>query len=257
MCVDRTSPLLIAQALAGFESWRKNLALHEEPALAKLDLLSWPSWMQERPADQLRKIVFGGAQDQLTRSSNAQPAILITSMAFLRVLETEYGTPVSSMASIFAGHSSGEYSAAVASGAFSFADGVRLTRLHGLLTSRVLYTSDLLPFTATDAPRHIRAQMSAIMVTPGRTHDEVREVVETMAKEQDLRVEIASYNSSTQVILSGTRKGILLVTAALHDRGLACHGADLPVHAPFHCSCVGADHARADDAGSCSPRPRA
>ena len=83
---------------------------------------------KEHP-NQLRKIVFGGApQSLLTRSSNAQPAILITSLALLRVVEKELGIPLASqLASVFLGHSSGEFAASVAAGAMSFEDGVRLS----------------------------------------------------------------------------------------------------------------------------------
>ena len=114
-------------ALAGFERWRKDLDLPADPALAQLELREWPAWMKEREPDQLRKIVFGGDQLQLTKSSNAQPAILITSIAFLRTLEEEYNVPVSRYASFFAGHSSGEYAACVAAGVMSFAEAVWLT----------------------------------------------------------------------------------------------------------------------------------
>jgi len=117
------------EALSRFESWRKDLDLPSHPELQKLDLENWPAWQKERSADQLRKIVFGGSQKLLTKSSNAQPAILITAIALLRTLEKEYQTPICDMASCFAGHSSGEFAALVASGAISFVEGVWLTCL--------------------------------------------------------------------------------------------------------------------------------
>jgi hypothetical protein len=92
------------EALAGFEKWRKDLKLDEIPELQDLKLNEWPSWVNERDPRELRKLVFGGqrnvgdvffgvlpktdsVQDLLMRSSNAQPAICITSLAFLRCLE--------------------------------------------------------------------------------------------------------------------------------------------------------------------------
>ncbi|GAA94050.1 uncharacterized protein L969DRAFT_85578 [Mixia osmundae IAM 14324] len=226
-------------ALATFEHWRRDLPLSQSEQIRQLDLDNWPSWQQERSPDELQKIVFGGPQDELTRSSNAQPAILITSLAFLRVQETEYGTPASKMASHFAGHSSGEYTAAVASGALSFADGVRLTRLHGLLTSRTLQLAKLHPYVNVEAPMESRAQMSALVINPGHTHDEVRLLVEKVAREHsghEGMVEVASYNSSTQVILSGSRAAVLIASDLLTREGIAARAADLPVWAPFHCS---------------------
>lgn len=134
-----------AQALNGFEKWRKDLDLDAIPELQDLKLLEWDSWIKERDPSELRKLVFGGRHDLLTRSSNAQPAILITSLAFLRCLEVralapslsckaadsaaqnEFETPLSKTVDYISGHSSGEFSAAVAAGALPFAEAVRLT----------------------------------------------------------------------------------------------------------------------------------
>lgn len=70
---------------------------------------------------------LGSTQDELTRSSNAQPAILITSISLLKTLEDNFAASIVKDADYFLGHSSGEYTAAVASQFISFADGVRLT----------------------------------------------------------------------------------------------------------------------------------
>lgn len=203
-------------ALEGFEKWRKDLKLHELPALEHLDLLSWPTWQKERAKEELRQIVSEGPQvccgassffqafltihlqDELTRSSNAQPAICITSIALLRVLEREYGIPISQTASHFAGHSSGEYSACIASGVISFAEGVRLTRLHGLLTSRTLQLSDLKSYSEYDATDEERAQMSALVLQQGKSVDDVKDVLRRTREKyrgNTGMVEIASYNS--------------------------------------------------------------
>lgn len=175
---------------------------------------------------------------------NAQPAILVTSIAFLRTLEQDVGAPVARKASCFLGHSSGEYSAAVASGAISLADGVRLTRLHGLLTSATLSLPTISLSSSVNASPPVRTQMSALVLNPNRTHEEVNEVVQKVSKltkeenheGQQGSVEVASYNSSTQVVLAGTREGILRASEELRDRGIASRAADLPVSGPFHCS---------------------
>lgn len=117
------------EALSDFDKWRQSLDLPNASSdLQSLDLNNWAPWIKERAPDQLRKIVYGGApQALLTKSSNSQPAILITSIALLRTLESEYNYPLRQMSKYFCGHSSGEYSACVASGVMSFKDGVRLT----------------------------------------------------------------------------------------------------------------------------------
>src|ERR1700719_5420520 len=62
----------------------------------------------------LSQLCFEGPEDQLRLTEITQPAILTTSIAALRVLETRVPKPC-----VVAGHSLGEYSAHVASGTFS------------------------------------------------------------------------------------------------------------------------------------------
>src|SRR4030042_1416509 len=75
----------------------------------------------------IKKICFEGPEDVLRLTENTQPAILATSIAALRVLQTEKETHPE----VAAGHSLGEYGALVASGALSFADAVQIVRLRG------------------------------------------------------------------------------------------------------------------------------
>ncbi|GAA6035214.1 hypothetical protein JCM8097_006423 [Rhodosporidiobolus ruineniae] len=230
-------------ALAGFEDWRRGLKLHEMGGELgelgrKLDATEGKRSRETR----LRDVVFEGPQDELTRSSNAQPAILITSIAFLRALERERGIPIASTSSLILGHSSGEYSAAVAAGALSLRDGVRLTRLHGLLTHYALSLPSIGLSPDLDAPPSLRGQMSALVLNPGHSHAELAEVIRNIRanrpKQQGSEgtVEVASFNSRTQVVLAGSRDGILRASEVLRELEIASRAADLPVSAPFHCS---------------------
>ena len=77
----------------------------------------------------LTELCFNGPEEELRKTYNTQPAILLASYAVWTVLEQEVGiTPI-----LLAGHSLGEYTALVASGALSLEDGVKLTRKRGLL----------------------------------------------------------------------------------------------------------------------------
>ena len=79
-------------------------------------------------------LAFGGPAEDLDRTQNAQPALLATSIAYLRALEAALaaaGRPALEPA-FFAGHSMGQYSALVAAGVISLADGVRLVHERGL-----------------------------------------------------------------------------------------------------------------------------
>ena len=80
-------------------------------------------------------IAWDGPAERLDLTENAQPALLATSIAILEALRERWaaagrGAPVPTF---FAGHSMGQYSALVAAGALSLADGVRLVRRRGEL----------------------------------------------------------------------------------------------------------------------------
>ena len=79
----------------------------------------------------LSHLMFEGPEDQLTLTANAQPALMATSIATLRVLETETGFNPYSEAAYVAGHSLGEYSALCAADSLTLEDTARLLRLRG------------------------------------------------------------------------------------------------------------------------------
>lgn len=116
-----------SEALAGFEAWRRSLKMEQmEGELGQLGQALEASFTRREKAMPLRDVVNDGPQAELTKSYNAQPAILITSVAFLRTLEDEFDTNVSKGAAAFCGHSSGELGICHASGMTSFSDSVRL-----------------------------------------------------------------------------------------------------------------------------------
>jgi [acyl-carrier-protein] S-malonyltransferase len=77
----------------------------------------------------LSTLCFEGPDDELKLTTNAQPAIVTTSVAALRVLERETGI----QPAYVAGHSLGEYSALVAAGVLTLSDAVRIVRERGRL----------------------------------------------------------------------------------------------------------------------------
>ena len=79
----------------------------------------------------LSRLMREGPEDELTLTQNAQPALMASSIAVLRVLESESGKPIEQMAAMVAGHSLGEYSALVAAGALPLAATACLLRLRG------------------------------------------------------------------------------------------------------------------------------
>jgi [acyl-carrier-protein] S-malonyltransferase len=86
----------------------------------------------------LSRLCFEGPEDELTKTHNVQPAILVVSIACLKaVREARHGNFPS--AAFVAGHSLGEYTALVAAGALSLADAVLLVRERG----RLMYEAGL------------------------------------------------------------------------------------------------------------------
>lgn len=79
----------------------------------------------------LSNICFDGPEDELRQTVNAQPAILITSVAAFRAAQAT--GHLEELPTWIAGHSLGEYSALVAVGSITLADAVRLVRERGRL----------------------------------------------------------------------------------------------------------------------------
>ena len=79
----------------------------------------------------LSRLMFEGPAEELTLTTNAQPALMAASLAALRVLEAERGLDLTRDVACVAGHSLGEYAALAAAGSLSVADAARLLRLRG------------------------------------------------------------------------------------------------------------------------------
>ena len=86
----------------------------------------------------LSRLCFEGPEEELTKTHNVQPAILVVSIACLRALEAaniaDFPSPV-----YVAGHSLGEYTALVVAGSLDLADAVLLVRERG----RLMYQAGL------------------------------------------------------------------------------------------------------------------
>jgi [acyl-carrier-protein] S-malonyltransferase len=137
----------------------------------------------------LSDLCFRGPAEILTETSNAQPAILTTSVAALRALQA--ARPDSLRPAFLAGHSLGEYSALVASDALHFSDALRLTRVRGELMARAGESSP--------------GSMAAIL---GIEDDEVAAICARAASETGAVVQVANYNSPGQVVISGEKRGV-------------------------------------------------
>lgn len=150
-------------------------------------------------------------EGQLSRTSVTQPAILTCSVAIWRLWLQQGGfTP-----GVMAGHSLGEYSALVCSGALDFSDAVDLVRKRGE------YMQNAVPLGV--------GTMAAIV---GLEDASVIAACETAAEEQV--VSAVNFNSPGQVVIAGHAEAIERAIALCKAAG-AKRALPLPVSAPFHC----------------------
>lgn len=159
----------------------------------------------------LWQLVQQGTAEELNKTWQTQPALLVASIAIWRVWRAQNGAqPV-----IMAGHSLGEYSALVCAGVIDFKDAVRLVELRGKLMQ--------------DAVPEGTGAMSAII---GLDNDTIAKACAEAA--QGEVVAPVNFNSQGQVVIAGNK-------AAVERAGEACKAAGakrvlpLPVSVPSHC----------------------
>ena len=158
----------------------------------------------------LSKLCFEGPEEDLKLTENTQPAILTTSIAVFRVLEEKGFKP-----DYVAGHSLGEYSALVASGALTLSDAVKLVRRRGR------YMQEAVPVGV--------GAMAALL---GIDAAAVQSVCERAAQGQV--VAAANLNSPGQVVIAGHKEAVERAMNLAKEAG-AKRAILLPVSAPFHC----------------------
>jgi len=155
----------------------------------------------------ITELSFSGDMEELTRTHNAQPAILLHSIAVLAVLESRGVSP-----SVVAGHSLGEFSALVAAGFVRPLDALEIVRQRGEL----MYEAGL------ERP----GAMAAIIGL-----DEA--ITEECVAAIDGVVVIANYNSPVQLAISGEVAAVEAASVACKEAG-AKRALPLPVSGAFH-----------------------
>ena len=152
----------------------------------------------------LSDIIFNGPMDELTLTTNVQPAIMAVSIAMLRASGIE-------LTKYVAGHSLGEYTALCAAGALSVGDTARLLRLRGDAMQRAV---------------PVGAGLTAVIL--GLDIDTVREIC------AQTDCDVANDNSPGQVVVSGARD-IVEKTLELAKAAGAKRAMPLALSVPVHC----------------------
>lgn len=165
----------------------------------------------------LSRLCFEGPEEELIRTANAQPAILVTSLALLAAA-VENGA-IARRPRLCAGHSLGEYTALVAAGSLAFEDALRLVRERGRLME--------------EAGRERPGTMAAVV---GLSDGEVEKLcAETGA-------ELCNYNSLGQVVIGGAPEAVERACQLAKKRG--GRGLALRVSGAFHTSLMEAAASR-------------
>jgi len=154
-------------------------------------------------------LCFEGPEEALKLTENTQPALLTASIAALKVLQAEKGT----VPQFTAGHSLGEYSALVASGALTFSGAVKTVRLRGKFMQEAVPVGE--------------GAMAAVL---GMEREQVEKLCEEISSGEILTP--ANFNSPGQIVIAGHSKAVERAIERVKQEGKKA--VLLPVSAPFH-----------------------
>ena len=169
----------------------------------------------------LSSLCFNGPKEVLNETINTQPALFVTSLAVMRVLESEGWLQPPAMV---AGHSLGELAALVAAGAFDFGAGLCLVRERGRLMAL--------------AGERNPGGMAAVLKMDDAL---VEAACKEAASETGKAVQIANYNSPGQVVISGDTVALARAIELLRERGgrrIIPLAVSIAAHSPLMASVV-------------------
>ena len=158
----------------------------------------------------LWNLVQNDTEGKINQTDITQPAMLAAGIAVYRSLQSQKDLAPAFMA----GHSLGEYTALVAAGSMTLAQGIELVSERG----RLMQTA-------------VPAGEGAMAAVLGLDDDKVIEVCESV----EGIVEAVNFNSPGQVVIAGAKSAVDLAVDAASKAG-ASKVVPLPVSVPSHCS---------------------
>lgn len=159
----------------------------------------------------LLDVTLNGPESKLNQTDITQPAMLTAGVAIYRAMMAE---PQAIQPAFMAGHSLGEYSALVASGAISLQQGVKLVEKRGRLMQSAVPAGE--------------GAMAAIL---GLDDSQIIDICNTVTGV----VEAVNFNSPGQVVIAGAKAAVDESLAAFEAAG-AKRVVPLAVSVPSHCS---------------------
>jgi [acyl-carrier-protein] S-malonyltransferase len=165
----------------------------------------------------LSNTIFNGSAEELAITTNTQPALMVTSIAILRVLQEKSGKKIDELCKVVAGHSLGEYSALCAANSLTLEDTAKLLQIRSSSMQKA-------------SPQGEGAMAACLGVSQTVLKNMLNELIE------DGICQIANDNVEGQIVISGHEYNVDRIIATLKDTG---HKAiKLKVSAPFHSSLI-------------------
>ena len=161
----------------------------------------------------ITKIILEGPEIKLNSTENTQPAIFLASYCIFEIIKKEFGYDFKKF-KYFAGHSLGEYSALACVGSISFEDTLQILQKRGKFMQEAVPSGE-----------------GAMLAVLGMASKELDEILEMNNKKYECF--IANDNSNLQVVVSGLKKDINLLSDDLNNKKVK--NLKLNVSAPFHC----------------------
>ncbi|KZX75683.1 malonyl CoA-acyl carrier protein transacylase [Oleiphilus sp. HI0009] len=160
----------------------------------------------------LRKLALEGPEERINQTEITQPLILTASIAVWE----EWCAQTTIRPDFMCGHSLGEYTALVASGAISLSDAVKLVHLRGQLMQQAVPLG--------------QGAMAALLGLDDETVIKVCEEASSVGV-----VSAANFNSPGQVVIAGANDALEKAIELAREAG-ARRAAMLPVSVPCHCA---------------------
>ncbi len=162
-------------------------------------------------------LIFNGSEAEISLTTNSQPAIMTTSIAILRSIQSEELINMNDVKFV-AGHSLGEYSSLVATDSLNFSDAVKLLKVR----SEAMQES-------------MPVGTGGMVALIGVSLEQIMGLLPELCEHG--KIYIANDNADGQIVLSGEISAIDHICMNSKQYKIK-RAIKLPVSAPFHCELI-------------------
>ncbi len=168
--------------------------------------------------EDLGALIHEGPKEALALTTNTQPVMLVSAVAAYRAWLAEGGDKPA----VVAGHSLGEYSALVASGALTLAQAAPLVRFRAAAMQDAVAVG-------------VGAMAAVLGMDAAKVIEGCKQAQATFPADSGEVVEAVNFNDPGQTVIAGSKAAVEKACEVLKAMG-AKRALNLPVSAPFHSS---------------------